>query len=218
MNLKNVSNEELKLKLQRIEKFEKRADRVAVECIAEIDHRKLYLAEAFPSLFEYLVDVFHYSPAKAQRRIDAARALKLDPEIAEKIELGELTITQISQVEKAARAVRKLEGRALSTADKSSLFAQISGASQKQTEVILAQALNLPFEAQDREQFHHDGSVTVTVTFSRDQMELLRHIQNAVSHAVPEKSWARLFAYLAEKERSRRFGRVAVFIPEGSLP
>jgi hypothetical protein len=56
--------------------------------IIEIDQRKLYLPMACSSLFAYLVTLIGYSPASAQRRIDAARMMQQVPELGKKIEEG----------------------------------------------------------------------------------------------------------------------------------
>lgn len=45
--------------------------------IEEMDRRKIYLKRAYSSLFEYLTRKYGYSPASAQRRIEAASNLQV---------------------------------------------------------------------------------------------------------------------------------------------
>jgi len=49
--------------------------------IAEVDRRKLYLREGFPSMYLYCVEGLHLSEAAAYKRIHAARAARKCPEI-----------------------------------------------------------------------------------------------------------------------------------------
>ncbi len=206
MKYAKLSNQELKDKLLKIETFEKRADRVAIECIAEIETRKIYLQEAYPSLFQYLLEVFHYSPAKAQRRIDSARLLREVPDIAEKIESGALTIYQASQVQKAARTIKKLENRRLTVEEKKELLKKVESVSKKETEFVIARELNFPIEPIEREQLHRNASVTLTLTFSSQQMEILTAVRNGLSHCVPSHKWTDVVCFLAHKEYRKRFG------------
>ncbi|MBK7961713.1 MAG: hypothetical protein IPK04_11270 [Bdellovibrionales bacterium] len=47
-------------------------------------------------MFDYLVKEIGYTPASAQRRIDAARMMQQVPELGNKIENGTLKLTQVS--------------------------------------------------------------------------------------------------------------------------
>lgn len=66
--------------------------------LKEIDRRKLYSDLKYSSLFNYCIHELGYSEGSAQRRIVAARMMRDIPEIEEKIETGELTLTNISLV------------------------------------------------------------------------------------------------------------------------
>ena len=52
----------------------------------EIDSRRLYLEIGYASLWAYCTGALKYSEASAQRRIEAMRALREIPVLAEKIE------------------------------------------------------------------------------------------------------------------------------------
>lgn len=68
----------------------------------------------------------------------------------------------------------------------------------------MARELTLPAIARNKTTQHKDESVTLTVTFSKEQMVLLEQVQNLTAHAVPEKKWSELIAYFAQKEVQRR--------------
>ena len=53
---------------------DRRATATMLAYIAEIDRRKLYLEQAFPSMFAFCTKRFHMSEAIAAKRIRAGRA------------------------------------------------------------------------------------------------------------------------------------------------
>ncbi|MNJ96638.1 hypothetical protein D3C87_143670 [compost metagenome] len=204
MNITSLSSSELMARFGKLVQTERKITHLVLECIAEIDTRRIYLERAYPSLYEFLVKEFGYSPSSAIRRIESARLLRDIPEVSEKIEAGALNLSQLSKVQQAIRTVQKIEDRQMDETEKRSLLSKIEYTTQDQTELILAQELSLPVVTEEKEKLHRDESVTLTITFTKDQMALLDQIQDLVSHSVPEKKWADTMAYLAQKELDRR--------------
>jgi hypothetical protein len=81
---------------------------------------------------------------------------------------------------------------------------KIENTTQAQTEQILAEELSLPVITFEKRTVHHDGSVTLTITFSKEQMALLEKVQDLMSHQVPEKKWADVVTLLAQREVDRK--------------
>jgi 5-methylcytosine-specific restriction endonuclease McrA len=204
MKVKSLSNPELLERFNKLVRTERKITHLVLECVAEIDRRQLYTQKAYSSLFDYLVNEVGYSPSAANRRIASARLLREVPEMAEKIETGALNLSQLSKVQQAIRAVQKNENRKMEVAEKRELLSKIENTSQQKTELILAQELNLPVEAIEKTKQHRAESVTLTVTLSKEQMKLLKKVGDLISHAVPEKKWAMVLTYLAQKEMDRR--------------
>lgn len=203
-NIGHLSNADLLTRFGRLVQTERKITHLVLECIAEIDARKLYLDKAYPSLYEFLVHNFGYSSSAALRRIESARLLREVPEVAAKIESGALNLSQLSKVQQAVRAVQKIEDRKLDLEDKRDLLSRIENTTQQQTEVILSQALSLQILTEDKEKIHRDESVTLTITLSKAQMAILKQAQDLIAHAIPEKRWAEAITYLAQKEVQRR--------------
>ena len=153
MVLRTLSNTELMNRFGKLVQTERKITHLVLECISEIDIRKIYLERAYPSLFEFLTKAFGYSPSAAARRIESARLLREVPEIASKIEEGSLNLSQLSQVQRAIRIT------------------------QNQTELILAKELNLPVISDEKERIHQNESVTLTITFSKEQIAILKKHQ-----------------------------------------
>ncbi len=199
-----MSNDNLVSCFENSVRSERKITAQVLEYIAEIDRRKLYVEKGTTSLFYYLVREFGYSPGAAMRRIDAARLLRELPETADKFENGTLTLSQANQIQRASREFKKTKRESLSTKSKRDLVFRLESKTQKQTEQLLATALDLPKTPPQKQTFHRDHSVTLTVTFTPEQIQVLEQVQNMISHSVVNKNWAEVFTYLANKEVARR--------------
>ncbi len=204
MTITTLSNHRLISCFEDSVRSERKITAQVLEYIAEIDRRRLYLEKGTTSLFDYLVRDFGYSPGAAMRRIDAARLLRELPETAEKFENGTLTLSQANQIQRASREFKKTKRESLSTESKRDLVLQLESKTQKQTEQLLAATLDLPKTPPQKQTYHRDQSVTLTVTFTPEQIKILEQVQNMVSHSVANRDWAETFTYLAKKEVARR--------------
>jgi hypothetical protein len=204
MNISALSALDLTSRLKKLVQTERRITHLVLECIAEIDRRKLYLERAYSSLYEFLVHEYGYSPSSAMRRIESARLLREVPELAQKIESGALNLSHLAKVQQAIRTVQKTEDRQVPLAEKRELLKKVENATQVQTDAILARELSIPIPKHERSKINSDESITLTMTFSKEQVLVLQKIQELVSHSVTKKSWAPLFVYLAQKELGRR--------------
>jgi len=61
--------------------------------LGEIDARRLYLAQAYSSMFDYCVRVLHFAEGVAYKRIAVARAGRRFPELLAALERGDLHLT-----------------------------------------------------------------------------------------------------------------------------
>jgi len=202
-NLKILKNEALLDRCDRIVKAEKKLTKLAIEHFAEVDRRRLYL-QTHASLFDFLTQRYGYSAGSAQRRIDAARLYNEIPEIAQKIESGDLNLVQISQIQKATRQAKK-QGRTIQTEEKriviESISDSISGKPQadQKTEILIAQCFELPIERKSRKQFHADESVTRVDHYSKEENEIIQKAWDLVSHSVPGSEFKDFVLYLAKR-------------------
>ena len=173
--------------------------------IAEIDRRRLYLDLAFGNLYEFLTKGYGYSNGAAMRRIEGARLLREVPEVAHKIESGEINLSQLSILQRAAKEHQKETGRQLETARKHELLEKISGTTQAQTEVLIRDDLEIALpKIHTKPTYHRDESVTLAITFTKEQMALADRARQLLSHAVPGGEWALVFEYLCRKEVEKR--------------
>ncbi|MBK7960342.1 MAG: HNH endonuclease [Bdellovibrionales bacterium] len=206
MNLFELTNEELHHRLLNRAAEERRLTHQILQLIAEVDQRKLYLPMAQASLFDYLVKLIGYTPASAQRRIDAARMMQQVPELGSKIEDGSLKLSQVSQVQQILRLVRKNDNIQLLPNEKKDLLAKLENKTGEESELILAQEFKLPPQTQFRQKIQQDESVRIELTLSKKQMEIVERAKALLSHALPGATLAEVIVNLAERYVRTRVG------------
>ncbi|MBK7962045.1 MAG: DUF222 domain-containing protein [Bdellovibrionales bacterium] len=205
-SLFELTNEELHHQLLNRAADERRLTHQILQLIAEVDLRKLYLPMAQASLFDYLVTLIGYTPASAQRRIDAARMMQQVPEVGSKIENGSLKLSQVSQVQKVLRLVRKTDNIQLLSNEKKDLLAKLENKTGVESELILAQEFKLPPQTQFRQKIQRDESVRIELTLSKEQMEVVERAKALLSHALPGATLAEVIVDLAERYVRTRVG------------
>ena len=95
-----ISNEQLVETIKTLRGDEKKILAQLIEYLHELDKRKFYRDLGYSSLHAFCVSHLGYSEAAAWRRISTARALETCPEIARKLERGELSLCTASQLSK----------------------------------------------------------------------------------------------------------------------
>ncbi len=90
-----LSNEELLARVTQLAAREREATAALIAHLAELDARRLYLAEGCSSLFTYCTQVLHLSEHAAYGRIEAARAARRFPIILERLAEGSVTLTAV---------------------------------------------------------------------------------------------------------------------------
>jgi 5-methylcytosine-specific restriction endonuclease McrA len=93
--LQSIPDDELLHRLTELMGQSRRAEADIVAHIAEVEERRLFAREAFPSMFAYCLDVLHLSEAEAYLRIAAARASLKHPILLTMLADGRLHLTAI---------------------------------------------------------------------------------------------------------------------------
>lgn len=206
MNLKMLNQTELDQRIKYLAQKEREILHEVLEAIKEIDTRKSYLELGFGSLFDYLVQGIGYSEGSAQRRIDAARLLREIPQMAAKIQSGEIKLSQISLVQKAVREVVKTQSVKVSAARKLEIVESICHKSHAQTQQEVAAFFDLPVIESSLKRVQADESVRVEFTLSKEAFAKIQRAQELLSHAVPTQDLAVFLEYLADKVIKQKTG------------
>jgi hypothetical protein len=131
-----MKNYELIEKIMKLVAEERRIGINILDLLHEIERRKAYSDLGYDGLFSFCVKELRYSEAQASRRIQAMRAVVEHPQLKEKIEKGNLTVTTVAQVQshlkKQARA-----GDVASEVEKMELFTSLENQSAKEVEAKL---------------------------------------------------------------------------------
>jgi hypothetical protein len=90
-----LSNDELVARVKQLAERERQATASLVAHLAELDERRLYLAEGCSSLFTYCTQVLHLSEHAAYGRIEAARAGRRFPVILQMLSDGSVNLTAV---------------------------------------------------------------------------------------------------------------------------
>ena len=94
----DLSDGDLLATVHRLAIDERRATASLIASLAELDARRLYLAEGYSSLFTYCTGVLHLSEHAAYGRIEAARVARKYPVFLEGLAAGVLTLTTIGML------------------------------------------------------------------------------------------------------------------------
>ncbi len=90
-----LSNTELLARVKHLAQREREATASLIAHLAELDERRLYLAEGCSSRFTYCTQLLHLSEHAAYGRIEAARAVRRFPVILERLAEGAVTLTAV---------------------------------------------------------------------------------------------------------------------------
>ena len=133
MNFKHLTDEVLEAETIDNVRHIKRCEIKLLYQLAEIERRRLYCKRG-PTLFIYCTKSLGLPNACAQMRIDTMRAMKIFPQIEEKLVDGTLNMSNIARIEKFVRNEKRI-GKIYSKEDRMSL---LTNAEHKTTrEVIL---------------------------------------------------------------------------------
>ncbi len=206
MNLQNISDQDLVLRLEKLTRTERKITHVILLHINEVDSRQLYAGLGFESLYAYLTKGLFYSESAAYRRLQAARLLKTMPEVAEKIESGALNLSQLTQVQKCLKEENK-KGLKVGTEKVQEILNTLQHKSILESEKILAFEFKQPVKGWESVKPQQDESVRLELTFSKVQFEILQQAQSLLSHLCPAGSWNEVLTTLAQKFNQSKLGK-----------
>lgn len=185
-SFKSLSDQNLVLKLRAMIAEERKVTLQILHLINEAYSRRLYAEAGYPSLFEWLTNGLGYSAAAAMRRIESARALREVPALEEKIESGELNLTNLAKVQTVIRAEEKRTGGRLSLEKRTETFSLVEHKSSRDAELILVTAfpeVAQSFAKTETVRPISETEVRIQVTLTRRQLEKLNRVRDVASHS-----------------------------------
>ncbi len=181
--LKSCVSKELEMKIQ------------ILHLLAEIEKRRLY-SHTYPSLFEYCTRELKYSAASAQRRIDTMRAMRLMPEIEEKLQSGTLQLSTVAKVQSFFRHEAKA-GKPYSLEDKREVLAKVESKSLRECEKELVSISPQSAKPDLRREISQDKT-ELRLTIHDELVKKLDHLKFLLSNIHPHLNDAELIEVLAD--------------------
>ena len=170
MNLKHLTNSELHLQTVAKAEHERMSTIEVLWHLRENERRMLYAEMGNRDLKEYCVKELKYSEGSAWRRISAMRLLKDVPEIEEKIQTGDLNLTQMVMAQSHFREVKSTQ------TEKREVLLSLENQTVKSTGRILAELKPEDMQVKPVESEKPKRGQKLEVTFVLDE-EMQKDLQ-----------------------------------------
>lgn len=144
MNLENLKDDELEQSFHRAASSERKIMHIVILHVQEVSRRKLYLARGYGSLKNYLIEVLKYSGPSAQRQIEAAKLVTAVPSLSEKLEAGQINLSQIGERHRAIGLAEKTHHEKITESAKAEIIEKVAGQNVIATQQICADFFDVP--------------------------------------------------------------------------
>lgn len=141
MVLKSQSNSDIIIQVKQLVQNEKTLTVQIIETLLEIETRKAYLP-THTNMYYFLTEELGYCAGTAMLRLNAMRALKVVPEVREKILDNSLSLTDVAKTQGYINKVNRSADEPLTQAEQKELFQAAESASKKELETTLVQKHN----------------------------------------------------------------------------
>lgn len=166
-----------------------------IEYLKEIEARKLHLARGYSSMFAFATEFLGYSEAEAHIRIQAARLIQTLPEVAAKIQSGELSLSVAAVAQSHFRKEnlrRKEQGNsALNIQEKRKLIDLVTGATRREAE----QNMNSHFAQPSMKTLH--------INATPELMDKIEKLLNLMAHKNFDRDIGKMIELLVDAELER---------------
>jgi hypothetical protein len=202
MNLKDLSNQALLAKLKTDVCEERALTTQILHYLLEVEARYLFAELGFSSLYDFCTRELGYCEGSAHLRISAMRFLKILPTndqktIERKLESGELSLSNISLLQKFVKIEEKARGDAVTADEKMKLTEEIENKSKCEAEKLLT-AKNPNIINHEKERVLNAQQTQITFVASEGLLQKLNRVQALAAATNPHFSYADLFEKLVD--------------------
>jgi 5-methylcytosine-specific restriction endonuclease McrA len=208
-SLADLTDAQLLVEVKALAAGERGATVRLIAALAEVDARRLYLGEGFPSLFAYCTQCLRLAEHSAYNRIKVARLARHWPEVLERLADGGLTLTSIcllaphltadnhsslldSARYKSKREVEHLVAALQAQPDVPASIRRLMGA-ERPADVLIDRAQGGPSAPRPVVAPIAPERYKVQFTISRQTHDKLRRAQDLLRHTVPNGDPAEIF-------------------------
>ncbi|WPU67100.1 HNH endonuclease [Peredibacter starrii] len=190
MNLKHLTDKVLLTDTKKLAATYRKVTAELLHHIREIERRKLFSELGYPSLFSYVVQELGFSDSSAIRRIKAARMLEEIPEIEEKIESGELNISNIAKASDTFK-----QENITDKSFKKEILASIENTSARTCEKTLLEIINPEKQTKPLPRLN--------IILTEEELSLYDELRGLLAHS-PD-FWKRVFTIAVEDIKTQKF-------------
>lgn len=195
-DLRKLSDELLDQNLMSFIKKEKEVFREILLHIAEVDRRRLFLRMGYSSLYVYLTERMGYDGGSAQRRLDAARLAQQVPSVIDSIDQGEITLAQVTFLQKSLRQNKQQQ---ISAEAKAEIVETMKHKTFAETQVAVCKSLDIALKEAPKIRHQANESVRFEVTLTKDQWAKIQTMRELLSTTLPNGEWDQVLEYIAGK-------------------
>ncbi len=181
ISITHLSNSELWNQAAKLAAEIKIKEVLFLDYLREIERRELHKLRGYGSLHEYLVGELKYSDGSAHRRIKSMQLVRDIPEVKQKLETGELSLSAASRVQ-VFFTQQSQEDKIYSLEEKKDLVELVQGKSYRETETILAEKSGGELPKPDRVKPLSEEKVELRLTISKECMEQLDALRDLLAH------------------------------------
>ncbi len=199
MNLKTLNDKALIAKTETLVRQERELLTSVLHHLREIDSRRLFSSLKYKSLFDFAVKHLGYPEDQAYRRIAAMKLLRELPEIEEKINQGEISLTHIGLAQSLFKQEKKFQHKDLSHEEKLSVFEQIANKPVREAERITLSLSSAPVTTKpDRVNLISENQIELKFTASKETQQKIDCLKGWLAHTHPNLSLGELFEKLCD--------------------
>ena len=207
LDLDGVSDEALRVDLARLIASGCRTEARIVAHLAELDERRLYLSDGFPSLFEYCLKRLRLSNSEAFHRITAARVARRFPIVFELLDQRRVHLTAICLLRDHLTIDNHRE-----------LFNEAAGRTKWQVQELIARrfpqaAVKSGVRQLSKVEPTSEDRYRIQLNASSSLWKKLEHLRDLLSHSIPSGDLAevaeRALDMAIERVEKQRFAKTA---------
>ncbi len=199
MNLSSLPDPNLIEKTENLVRQERELLTNVLHHLREIDRRRLFSSLGYRSLFEFTVKHLGYPEDQAYRRIAAMRLLKELPEIEEKIEAGEISLTHIGLAQSLFKQEKKIQNHDLGRERKLAVFEQIAKKPVREAERITLSLSSAPELAKpDRVNRISEHHIELKFVASAELQQKIERLKGMLAHRHPNLALGELLEKLCD--------------------
>jgi 5-methylcytosine-specific restriction endonuclease McrA len=199
MNLKKLDDQTLIATTEKLVREERELLTKVLHHLREINHRRLFSALGYKSLFDFTVRRLGYPEDQAYRRIAAMKVVRELPEIEEKISQGRISLTHIGLAHSLFKQEKKIQQKEMSPQEKLAVFTQISGKSVRQAEKITLSLSSVPETVKaDRIVSVSENQIELKLMASAELRNKIETLKGWLAHSHPDMNLGELFNKLCD--------------------